>query len=85
MNSFHMRKLNKTDGTTNSEGEGNFELLKEANGYPYINTDECPPVQRTYDYDISPQHGQGETASTQGIRREVSVSVTRGQSDMRKR
>lgn len=81
MNSFHMRKLNKTDGTSQSESEGKFELLKESNAYPYNNTDECPPIQRTYDYEISPQHRVDITDNTQGIRREVSVSVTHGDPD----
>ncbi|KAJ2983210.1 hypothetical protein NUW58_g6289 [Xylaria curta] len=83
MNTFHSRKLKKAEGTANSEGD--FELLRESDGYPYINTDDCPPVQRTYDYKISPEPGAQQGEGTHGIRRELTVSITRGDSEKRER
>ncbi|RYC59025.1 hypothetical protein CHU98_g7187 [Xylaria longipes] len=83
MNTFHSRKRKNADGNLTNENEGDFELLRESDGYPYINTDECPPVQRTYDCKISPQPGAAQEDNPHGIRRELTVSVTRGELDKR--
>lgn len=78
MNTFNSRKLKKSNGSSNTD-EGDFELLEESHGYMHNNnsSDVGPPPSKTYDYSIS-RHNQAEqNFSTPGIKRELTVSVTR--------
>lgn len=78
MNSFHSRKLKKTNDTSNTD-EGDFELLEDSNGdmYNHESSDAGPPPSKTYDYSISRQNQAQQNASAPGIKRELTVSVTR--------
>ncbi|KAH8166511.1 hypothetical protein CIB48_g1713 [Xylaria polymorpha] len=78
MNAFYSQKLKKAEGNLTNESEGSFGLLKESDGHSFMNTDNCPPIQRTYDYKITPQPGAPQ-GSPHGIRRKLTVSVTRGE------
>ncbi|KAI8627289.1 integral membrane protein [Xylariaceae sp. FL1651] len=78
INTFISRKMKKSNNS-DSTGDGDFELLQESDGHPYVTpADNFSPRAKTYGYNITPQHKFRESQiPSPGIQKVMTVSVTR--------